>query len=140
MREIFFMTQPAPPCGDARRGIALNANLFTPLETIATVRKPLIHYKAFPAALSAASTVCAVSGCRRTRTPVASNIAFAIAAAVGFVDGSPTPLGGMNLPAGLLPSGLMRNAFTAGISLISMVGYVIQSTALTFSESKVTPS
>ena len=38
------------------------------------------------------------------RTPVASKMAFAMAAAVGRVEGSPAPLGGINLPSGPLPS------------------------------------
>jgi predicted kinase len=43
-----------------------------------------------------ASTLAGVSGARRRRAPVASKIAFAIAAAVGRVAGSPAPLGAIS--------------------------------------------
>src|SRR5205823_1453279 len=50
-----------------------------------------IHERA-PAIASASSTRARVSGACRTRAPVAFATAFAIAAAVGMIGGSPRPL------------------------------------------------
>src|SRR5260370_16321000 len=84
--------------------------------------------------------VWGVSGRRGSVKPVGSKMDFAMGGAVGLGGGRPGPFGGMKLPVGLLPSGLIRKAFTCGMSLMSMVGYVSQSTALTLSESNTTPS
>ena len=43
---------------------------------------------------SAAFTRSGENGTRRMRTPVASKIALAMAAATGRIDGSPAPVGG----------------------------------------------
>ena len=48
--------------------------------------------QAMPAALSAALTCPGLIGDSRTRAPVASNTAFATAAAIGAVGGSPEPV------------------------------------------------
>jgi hypothetical protein len=45
---------------------------------------------------NAAFTLSGENGTRRNRTPVASKIALAIAAATGRLDGSPAPEGGMS--------------------------------------------
>src|SRR5206468_3344087 len=64
-----------------------------------------------PPPRSAASTRAGVIGSSRTRTPIALKTAFAIAAAVGTVAGSPSP----TMPTLLIPS-------TIGISTTSISG------------------
>src|SRR5215470_7135245 len=66
--------------------------------------------------LSADFTRSGENGTRRMRTPVASNIALAMAAATGLMDGSPAPLGGRS-------GWLISTTFTsAGVSVISRIG------------------
>src|SRR5207247_2696710 len=39
LRSIFLMTQPSPPCGDARRGITHHCHSFTSSQSAATVAR-----------------------------------------------------------------------------------------------------
>src|SRR6266542_5515038 len=57
------------------------------------VARPRSHTYAF---FIPASTRCGVNGASRRRTPTASKIALAIAAAIGALDGSPPPRAGIS--------------------------------------------
>src|SRR5215831_10194911 len=66
--------------------------------------------------LNADLTRSGENGTRRIRTPVASNMAFAMAAATGRIDGSPAPVGAIS-------GWLISTTFTsAGVSVISRIG------------------
>src|ERR1700688_3660424 len=83
---------------------------------------------------SAAFTRTGVSGAWRTRMPVASKIALAIAAAVARLEGSPAPLDGSS-------GWLIKTISTrSGTSDARATGYVIQSTLVTLLRSNVTSS
>src|SRR5262249_34945891 len=82
----------------------------------------------------AALTFAGVKGIWRTRAPLASNTAFAIAANVGRLDGSPAPPGGRS---GRLISTIST---TGGTSDARATGYVFQSTLVTLLRSNRTSS
>jgi hypothetical protein len=56
----------------------------------------IVRPDALPPYENAAFTLPGVNGTRRSRTPVASKMALAIAAATGRLEGSPAPEGGMS--------------------------------------------
>src|SRR5262249_11781182 len=78
---------------------------------------------ATPAAFSVARTRAGVSGAVRIRTPVASKKAFAIAAGIESLTGSPIPIGG--------PGRWTTTGVTLGWSLKRRMGYVTQSSDVT---------
>src|ERR1700724_597812 len=79
-------------------------------------------------------TLSGENGTRRMRTPVASKMAFAMAAATGRIEGSPAPLGAIS---GWLIS---TTSMLSGVSVMSRIGYVIQSRLVTFLASNLTSS
>jgi hypothetical protein len=58
------------------------------------------------------------------RTPVASKIALAIAAATGRIEGSPAPVGAES------GRSISTQSIVPGVSLMSRIGYVSQSTPI----------
>src|ERR1700686_4157262 len=64
----------------------------------------------------AAFTRSGENGTRRSRTPVASKIALAIAAATGRLDGSPAPEGGIS------EWSISTTSIFSGVSLMSRIG------------------
>src|SRR5262249_57651335 len=65
---------------------------------------------------SACFTRSGENGTRRSRTPVASKMALAMAAATGRIDGSPAPVGGSS-------GWLIKTTLTsAGVSVMSRIG------------------
>jgi hypothetical protein len=84
----------APQRGAKRSGAALirvQRKSWTPGLRCVTSRRSA---RGTPLYDSAAFTRSGENGTRRMRTPVASKMAFAIAAATGRIDGSPAPVGG----------------------------------------------
>src|SRR4029078_853200 len=95
---------------------------------------PTRHQSDFPLYDSAPFTRSGENGTLRRRTPVAPKTASAIAAATGRIDGSPAPVGAIS-------GRLISTTFTSrGVSVMSRIGQVNQSTLVTALRSKVTSS
>src|SRR6185437_2357537 len=94
-----------------------------------------IHRRSWHHELIAAFTDSGRNGIWRKRTPIASNTALLMTAAVGQVEGSPPPLEG---DSGELFTSTM--SIRSGISSKRRMGYPLQSRLVTWAVSKATCS